>query len=146
MENTTTTKSKNGLKSSIANLSFGLSKTTGTEEVPERAYKDGISLIASGGFVIFYGVEGKGMTLERARARLFQNADGCMDFTISQNWKDSPNILAKTGHLKGQQQSPKVPYTGSPPIAELARFFALLALILEYALIQAITASVAALL
>ena len=30
-------------------MSFGLSKTTGTEEVPERAYKDRISLIASGG-------------------------------------------------------------------------------------------------
>ena len=69
----------------------------------------------SGTLAFFYGVEGKDMTPTKAAERLAQNADNYMEFPDGTDWKESPNILANIGYLKGQQQDPKMPYLGAPP-------------------------------
>ena len=92
---------------------------TGTEvEVSGTSYACGY---VSGILAIYYGVEGKDMTPKIAREKLFVNADvDYIKFPDGKDWKNSPNILANTGYLKGQQKSPKVPYLDGPPLADSA--------------------------
>ncbi|QIW96600.1 hypothetical protein AMS68_002118 [Peltaster fructicola] len=70
----------------------------------------------SGILAIFYGVEGKSLTPDRARDLLMKQVDNYIVFDKFVDWQGSPNALANTGNRKGANRMPPVKYIDGPGV------------------------------